>query len=360
MSLRLHIRTSPGKEQTLYLSGGRLVLAGPSDVTLDARHLYALPGLGDGHLHLASRSIADFVSAPDAVDMDAVRDNAADQLRAGVLSALDKGDKDGSVLAVLDEPPDHRPQLEMAGPLHRAPDGYYPGVGVEASGPRLADLATPLPGATWFKVIGDWPRPGSGPVASYSESDLAAAVGAAHTSGRRVAVHTMAPDTPSLAVRAGVDSIEHGLFLTAEDVRVLGERGGYWVPTVVAMEEVADLLGADSGGGKLIASGLANVRALLPEASRLGVHVLAGSDLSSTHGAIAREAIRLVDYGLEPSAALAATTTNVHEAIGKPHAFSVGDPADIVCVEGDPAVDISALERVRLVVRLGRIVRNEL
>ena len=360
MSLRLHIRTTTGREQTIYLAGGRLVAAGPSEETLDLRHLYALTGLGDGHLHLAARSVDDFVAAPDAVDIAAVRENAAAQLQTGVVSALDKGDKDGSVTAVLAESPEHRPQLEMAGPLHRAPGGYYPGVGVEAAGAQLADLALPVPGATWFKVIGDWPLPGRGPVPSYAESDFAAAVQAAHTSGRRVAVHAMAPETPSMAVRAGVDSIEHGLFLTFEDLRTLGERGGYWVPTVVAMEEITDLLGAESSGGRLIRSGLENVRELLPEAHRLGVRLLAGSDLSSSHGAIAREAIRLVDFGLDAPTALAATTTHIHEAIGKPHTFSVGDPADIVCVEGDPTVDIAALGRVRLVIRLGRVVRNEL
>jgi imidazolonepropionase-like amidohydrolase len=360
MSLRLHLRTATAGERTIYLSDGRIAPEGPTDETLDLRHLYALPGLGDGHLHLAARSIADFVVQPDSVDMDEVLSKAAAQLRAGVVAAIDKGDKDGSVLAVLDEPPQRRPQLEMAGPIHRAPDGYYPGVGIEAGGGKLAGLAAPPAGADWFKIIGDWPRRGVGAVPSYTETDLRAAVGAAHSSGRRVAIHTMAPNTPTLAVRAGVDSIEHGLFLTADDLGMLGERGGFWVPTLVAMEEMVELLGADSSGGRLISSGLENIRDLLPEASRVGVKVLAGSDLGGADGAIAREAIRFVDYGLDPSDAFAAVTTSVHAAIGKPHGFSVGDPADVVCVEGDPTVDISALERVRLVIRLGRIVRRDL
>jgi imidazolonepropionase-like amidohydrolase len=359
VSLRLLLRTINHGERTVHFSGGRIVAPGPSDETLDLRHLYALPGLGDGHLHLASRSIADWLDAPDAVDMDAVRANAASQLHSGVLSALDKGDKDGSVLSVLDEPADSRPQLEMAGPIHRAPDGYYPEVGVEASGDQLATLAVPTRGATWFKVIGDWPRRGGGPLFRFTEADLASAVAAAHGSGRRVAIHTMAPETASLAVRAGVDSIEHGLFLTEGDLRELGGRGGYWVPTVVAMEEVAEYLGATSSGGALITRGLENLRQLVPEASMLGVRVLAGSDLSSTHGAIAREAMRLVDYGLSAQQALDAVSINVHDAIGKAHGFDVGDPADVVCVDGDPSADISALERIRLVIRLGRIVRND-
>jgi imidazolonepropionase-like amidohydrolase len=360
MSLLLRLRTLSNELIDLHIVDGRLAPAGPADTTLDARHLYAFSGLGDGHLHLAAQSIEEFVDNPDDVDEQALAANAARQVRAGVVAALDKGDKNGSVLTVLDIPRTHRPDLEMAGPIHRAPEGYYPGIGVEAAGAALAEHAGPLEGATWFKVIGDWPRPGRGPVPSYSERALRAAVSAAHAAGRRVAVHTMAPETPSHAVAAGVDSIEHGLFLTPENLAALGARGGYWVPTVVAMEEVVARLGRDSRGGRLLQSGLDNVKTLLPAARQLGVNVLAGSDLSSSHGAIAKEAARLVDYGLDAADAVAAATTSVSKAIGKPHRFSPGDAGDVVCVAGDPRKDIRALGDVRLVVRMGRVVHADL
>lgn len=360
MSLRLHLRTLSEELVEVNIVGGRIAPPGAAATTLDARHLYAFSGLGDGHLHLAARSIEEFIESPDDVDEAAVAANAARQVRSGVVAALDKGDKNGSVLTVLDIPRADRPDLEMAGPLHRAPGGYYPGVGVEAEGGALADHAGRLEGASWFKVIGDWPRPGRGAVPSYRGPEFEAAVSAAHAAGRRVAVHTMAPETASLAVAGGVDSIEHGLFLTLEDLAALGARGGYWVPTVVAMEEVVSQLGRDSRGGSLLQSGLDNVRVLLPEARRLGVNVLAGSDLSSSHGAIAKEAVRLVDYGLDPADALAAASTRVSEAIGKPHQLSVGDPGDVVCVAGDPREDIRALGKVRLVVRMGRVVHADL
>ena len=188
MSLLLRLRTLSNELIDVHIVDGRLAPAGPADTTLDARHLYAFSGLGDGHLHLAAQSIEEFVDNPDDVDEQALAANAAGQVRAGVIAALDKGDKNGSVLTVLDIPRTHRPDLEMAGPIHRAPEGYYPGIGVEAAGAALAEHAGPLEGATWFKVIGDWPRPGRGPVPSYSERALRAAVSAAHAAGRRVAV----------------------------------------------------------------------------------------------------------------------------------------------------------------------------
>ena len=100
---------------------------------------------------------------------------------------------------------------------------------------------------------------------------------------------------------AGVDSIEHGLFLTAEDVTALGARGGCWVPTVAAMEATRDELGPTSSGGRLFAQGLDNVRSLLPGALEQGVVVLAGTDLQVPHGQVAAEALRLHEYGLSPA-----------------------------------------------------------
>ena len=98
------------------------------------------------------------------------------------------------------------------------------------------------------------------------------------------------------------------------------------------------------------------MRDLLPLASGHGVTVLAGSDLARPAGGIAVEAIRLVDYGLAPDQALEAVTSSVHAAIGKPHSFKAGDPADLIAVDGNPAEDITALERVRYVLRRGTVV----
>ena len=102
----------------------------------------------------------------------------------------------------------------------------------------------------------------------------------AHRAGRRVAVHTMAPAGVGPAVAAGVDSIEHGLFLSPMTCPAWPQRGGAWVPTVLGAEAIVEFLGAASSGGTLLRRGVDNLRDLLPEAERLGVTVLAGTDLA--------------------------------------------------------------------------------
>jgi imidazolonepropionase-like amidohydrolase len=157
-------------------------------------------------------------------------------------------------------------------------------------------------------------------------------------------------------VAAGVDSIEHGLFLADDDLPGLAERGGAWVPTILGAEAIIEMLGADSTGGRLLTDGVANVRDLLPEAERLGVTVLTGTDLAVPHGKVAHEATRLHELGLSKEATLRAVTTAAFDYLGVAHGFVPGMPADAVFVEGDPRGDLETLLEPRVIVRSGRVV----
>lgn len=162
-----------------------------------------------------------------------------------------------------------------------------------------------------------------------------------------------------MAVRAGVDSIEHGLFLTGEDVAALGARGGAWVPTIAAMEATVRSLGVSSSGGRLLTKGLRNVAAVLGEAIDAGVAVLTGTDLALPHGQVAREAIRMVDYGLSAAQALHAATGAANDYLGFGAGFVPGNPADLVLFDGDPANDLGLLLSPVLVMRAGRVFVGE-
>jgi imidazolonepropionase-like amidohydrolase len=324
---------------------------------VDVRHLVALPGLADCHAHFSATSITDLLARPAEPDMALMRANAQRDLAAGVLLASDKGAKSDASLALLDEPPEERPRLEMAGGIVAADGGYYPGFALETTDDGLEEVvrakaATP---AQWIKLIGDWPRRGRGAVPNFSQKALSAAVAAAHSAGKRIAIHTMAPETPSQAVRAGVDSIEHGLFMTDDDVAMLGERGGAWVPTIAAVEMLVEVLGADSSGGRLLAEGLSRVRDLLAGAARRGVAVLAGTDLSVPHGAVAVEAVKMVEYGLDPADAVTALTTAAHRYLSRAEPLAPGADADAVAFAGDPREDVGLLARPVFVMRRGRI-----
>lgn len=314
------------------------------------------PGLVDGHAHLTSNEVSDMtgVSRDDGLGDRIVR-HAASQLAHGVLLVADKGTHDPSTVDLtLGLPPEARPAAQLAGRFLAGIDGYYPHLAVEVAPGGLAsaiDAATPER-ATWVKLIGDWPRRGVGAVPNFTEAELAAAVVAAHAGGRRVAIHTAAPETPGSAVRAGVDSIEHGLFLTEDDLAQLGERGGAWVPTVRAMELLIAALGEESSGGRLLREGLDNVRMLLPHAAAAGVHVMAGTDLALGHGEVAREAKALVAYGMAEGDVLVALTSGPRSYLDEPP-FMPGSCADLTVV---PAADVASLATPRLVVRCGRVV----
>jgi imidazolonepropionase-like amidohydrolase len=315
---------------------------------------WALPGLADAHAHLAS----------DRLDLEpgepgAIRRRAFACLERGTFLVADKGWRDDSVVMTLTGlPPTQRPDFEGAGRMISTAGGYYPGFAVETDEAGIAAAVEQgvREGKGWVKLVGDWPRKGRGPLANFSPAALATAVEVAHRGGARVAIHTMAPEVASTAVGAGVDSIEHGLFLTAEDLAQLDARNGAWVPTIVRMKATVEMLGADSSGGRLIREGLDNVAALLREVPD-GVAVLAGTDLATGSGDVAPEVAALVRCGLAVERAVAAASTGVADYLGIESGFEPGSPADAVFFGADPLEVPSVLADPVAVVRRGERVR---
>lgn len=355
----VRLTTAEGPIELGIDAGGRWCEPGAGSDVVDLRHQAAFPGLVDAHAHLGASSITDMIEKrPGALGR--VRRHAADQLAAGVLLLTDKGtDRAETVAFALDLAESDRPDLQLAGGFLANRDGYYAELAQEVEPEDLAAAVAAYGPqlASWVKLIGDWPRPGRGAVTNFDESALRAAVEAAHRAGRRVAIHTAAPDTPGAAVRAGVDSIEHGLFLTTDDIAMLGERHGAWVPTIAAMEALADGLRAGSSGRSLILEGLANVGQLLTTAVAAGVRVLVGTDLVLRHGEVVEEAARLVAYGLVEEDAVAALTTAPRSFLDRP-GFTAGHPADFLTC--DQPGGLRELAAPRLVVRCGRTVVSRL
>ncbi len=332
--------------------------AGPIDAEVPTEPLYALPGLADCHAHVAMENLGQGGSITD----DDIRSNCIKnvwmQVEGGVLLIADKGSSSDVSLEILGTPATTRPEMQMAGRIFASPGGYYPGYGYETDEDGLAEAvrAAAAGSASWVKIIGDWPRKGLGPRANYGVTALRKAVDVAHAADRRVAVHTMAPEGIRPAVDVGVDSIEHGLFLSANDLPVLAARNAAWVPTILGVESIIGFLGADSSGGKLLAHGIQNVRELLPEAEQLGVTVLAGTDLAVPHGKVALEAIRLHESGLSKAAAVHAVTRAAYDYLGVVRDFAPGATADVVFVRDDPREHLETLLDPVMVVRSGRIV----
>lgn len=350
--MRVSLRV-PGQEGSHVLEvddGGRWTVPTAFHQIDLGQEWWALPGLADAHAHLASDELN-----LEPGDPAAIRRRAFTCLENGVFVVVDKGWNDDSVVMTLSElPPASRPDYEAAARMITVPGGYYPGFAVETDSAGISEAVAGAAeyGRGWVKLVGDWPRRGRGAVANFDAEGLAAAVAAAHAGGARVAIHTMAPEVPGMAVEAGVDSIEHGLFLDRDDLEKLAARGGVWVPTLIRMEATAAMLGPDSSGARLIRDGLDNVAGLLPHAPE-GLAVLAGTDLALRSHEVGREVEALISAGLSPERAVAAASTSVRKYLGLPSGFRPGDPADAVFFPADPREDPGVLTEPVAVVRGG-------
>jgi imidazolonepropionase-like amidohydrolase len=225
------------------------------------------------------------------------------------------------------------PVLQAAGRFLAPAGRYFPElldvpVGeADLVGAALVEIGR---GAGWVKVIADFPdlAAGTDTQATYRTEAIAQLVAAAHAAGARVAVHATLPDAGQL-VAAGVDSIEHGFRLDERAIHALADRGTAWTPTVAALGALLDAPDLTPGRRRL-REGRARVAELLPVAARLGVPVLAGTDVT---GSIPREVALLAQMGLEPKDALAAASTWPRRFLG------AAATADLVTYQHDPRED---------------------
>jgi imidazolonepropionase-like amidohydrolase len=354
MRLRVSLRPVHGEPCVRDIVDGRW--ADPSGTPDDeiGDPAWALPGLVDGHAHLATGSMGFDPGSPDG----AVK-RMRQAVDAGVLLVFDKGWSDLTTIETMDRiPPSQRPEIEAAGRVLSVEGGYIANFTTSVPPGEIAAYVdeAAAEGRGWVKLIGDWPRKGVGPVANFDERELETAVSVAVAGGARVAIHTMAREVPAMAVRAGVHSIEHGLFLEEGDLAALGARGGMWVPTVNRMEAVVRQLGEASSGGRLITEGLANVARLLPLATEAGVMLLAGTDRAMETHEVVREALRLHEMGLGVVDTIAAVSKGGFAAASRDTGFAPGSPADAVLFPANPLDDPGVLAFPSHVIRLGRVV----
>jgi len=198
-----------------------------------------------------------------------------------------------------------------------------------------------------------------------SKSEMAAIIDEAHRLGRKVAAHAHGDIGAREAVEAGIDSIEHGSFLTANTIALMKRRGTYLVPTLMEYEGIDPDRGAKLPP-ELAAKARAAIRgraASMKLAIGRGVKVALGTDAGVVpHGTNAREFRLMVKYGMSPAAALRAGTAAAADLLGIADQIGTvvkGKVADLVAVPGDPLQDITVTERVFFVMKGGEVVRRD-
>ncbi len=207
----------------------------------------------------------------------------------------------------------------------------------------------------------------SGDNPQFTEEEIEAVVNAAKDYGMWVAVHAHGAEGMKRAVLAGVNSVEHGTFMTEEVMDLMIERGTYYVPTISAGEFVADKAKIDNYFPEIVRPKAASVGPQIGgtfgKAYKRGVKIAFGTDVGvQAHGTNWKEFVYMVKYGMDPMSAIQSATVETAKLLGEFNSIgsiSVGKIADIIAVSGDPIKNIKNMENVVFVMKDGKVFFNE-
>ncbi len=200
-----------------------------------------------------------------------------------------------------------------------------------------------------------------------ADDELKEVINAAHALGRKVASHAHAAAGINAALRAGVDSIEHGSYANDESIKLFKKTGAYLVPTLMAGDTVVNLAKntdfmSPAISAKAIRVG-GDMMINFKQAYKSGVKIAYGTDSGvSKHGNNAREAVLMFNAGMKPQDILKSATIHAADLIGKSTSLGTieaGKIADIIATHDNPLNDITALLDVDFVMKSGEIVKQK-
>lgn len=229
-------------------------------------------------------------------------------------------------------------------------------------------------GADWIKVYSDRsyyldPNPPAGivpapvlnDIPTFTIDELRAMVDEAHRQRHKVASHATAYNGVHNSVEAGIDTIEHGDYISDADLKLMIQKGTYFVPTLYVGEYVAE--GRAKAGAPVWLDMIKISAETFRRAVKAGVKIAFGTDAGGFDWNInpAVEFELRVKYGQTPAEALRSATVTASELLGMQKdigTIEVGKLADIVAVKGDPLTDITALEHVDFVMKAGVVYKK--
>lgn len=385
---------------TIVIDGNRIVsierglrAAGSADRFVDLRAATLLPGLMDMHTHLTSQykrtsELDRFKSDPADVALESVQ-YAERTLLAGFTTVRDLGDAFNASIALrkaIDAGRIKGPRIFTSGKSIATTGGHGdptngwatflggrrgPAEGVIDSPEQAAQAVRQRykDGADVIKITA------TGGVLSvaknsqnpqFTEEEIRAVVAAARDYGFTVAAHAHGAEGIKRAVRAGVDTIEHGTFMDKEGMELMKQRGTYYVPTISAGRWVFDRAQEPDFFPTLVRPKALEVgpkiQSTFAAAYKAGVRILFGTDSGvSAHGDNAREFELMVQSGMPPMEAIRSATSATARFLGiddRLGTVAAGKTADLIAVPGNPLEDITALQRVQFVMKDGVIYKG--
>jgi imidazolonepropionase-like amidohydrolase len=204
----------------------------------------------------------------------------------------------------------------------------------------------------------------SGDNPQFTEEEVIAVVNAAKDYGMWVAVHAHGSEGMKRAVIAGVNSVEHGTFMTEEVMDLMVNKGTYYVPTISAGEFVAEKAKIDNYFPEIVRPKAASVGPQIGntfnKAYRRGVKIAFGTDAGvQPHGTNWKEFVYMVKFGMPPMETIQSATINtakllkIDSILGS---IEVGKMADIIAIDGNPIEDINTMENVVFVMKEGELI----
>lgn len=379
----------PRLDWAVVVEGERIAWVGPAaqapsfdaNRVVDGTGHALLPGMINCHVHLCNDGAADLFAQvqSDTVPIATIRSvlNARLTLRAGITTVRDCGAANQIAIEIakaVDRGLIEGPRIRAAGRVVTMTGGHGHFIGREADGPdevRKAVRAEIKGGANFIKVMatGGVLTPGVDPSqTAFQVEEMQAAVEEAHKAGRPAASHAIGNGGIKNALKAGIDSVEHGFYLDDEAINMALKSQAFLVPTLIAVDQIVN--NGPAGGipdwvVRKAESESGHHRESFVMAVKSGVKIAAGTDAGTPfnpHGDLALELAKMVEFGLPPMLALVAASSNaarllrMDDQIGS---IEKGKLADLILVPGDPLMDIGVMRRPAFVMKSGSIVRND-
>ncbi|QOY94308.1 amidohydrolase family protein [Massilia sp. UMI-21] len=362
-----------------------------------SRHA-CLPGLIDMHVHLTSETAPAVDAYRDRLTADpadmALRSvkYASRTLMAGFTTVRDLGAADGlnvSLKRAIAAGEIPGPRMFTAGKSIATTGGHadptnnlshFLSEKVGTPGPEQGVIDSPeegrqavrqryKEGADLIKITatgGVLSQAANGQNSQYTEDELKAIVSTAKDYGFRVAAHAHGAEGMKRALRAGVDSIEHGTLMDDEVIALFKKTGHWYVPTISAGRYVADKARDPNYYSALVRPKAAAIgpqlQATFARAHKAGVKIAFGTDAGVfPHGENAKEFGYMVEAGMSPVEAIRAATVHAATLLDQDKRLGSVEPgfaADIIAVEGDPLRDVKTLEQVKFVMKDGVVYKQ--
>jgi len=382
------------KEQVVLIEGTRIALVGsvqevqipPGTEILDLSGATVLPGLIDGHTHV-------FASGPELDDQMMKESLQYRELEALVNSQRDLyvgfttlrdhktlggmyGDVD--LRTAINKGLVQGPRLQVSGRGFQATGGFHPkGWSRDIPLPSMLETVDSpwearkavreqlFNGADWIKfyATNDFSYAQDGTMVippQFTFEEIQALVEEAHDHGHKVSCHAFGGKGLHNCLVAGVDTVEHAVQLTDEDIQLFKAKGVYLIPTLFHYQIERGIDEKKYGGFSTASVSEPNFR----RAVAAGVKIAFGTGVGPfPHGTQTKEFSYMVKFGMTPVQVLRAATIGNAQMMGwesKIGSLEKGKFADVVAVCGDPLADITELERVKFVMKGGQVLRNDL